>query len=84
MTKTVYARVVAVSDSGNTVTLRLEEPLDFAPEERVLVACDEPDAEVDQPNSFLETALGMDLKGPPDWSERIGHPFYERPDEPGE
>ncbi|HEX9735701.1 MAG TPA: hypothetical protein VGG06_27390 [Thermoanaerobaculia bacterium] len=52
--------------------LRLDEPLDLAPNTRVRIILDpEP-----RPRSFLQTARSLSLDGPPDWSDRLESYLY--------
>ncbi len=76
MTRMVHARF-------DGEVLRFEEPVDLAPDAVVWVMIQEPDTPADRPYSFLEAALGMDLQGPPDWSERIDDYLYGDKGEPG-
>ena len=55
--------------------LRPDEPLGLAPDTRVRITIELMD-EQRQPLSFLDTALGLNLDGPPDWSERFDDYLY--------
>ena len=77
MTKTVEA----IFDGE---VLRLKEPLDLAPNTVVQVTINTVEPDQSKPLSFLDTALSLKLKGPPDWSERLedylyGHYTDEQP-----
>jgi hypothetical protein len=50
--------------------LRLEAPLPLTPNTRVTVTLDVP-VSSDAHASFLDTALSINLQGPPDWSENL-------------
>lgn len=76
MTRLVQARF-----DGEVV--RLEEPVDLAPDAAVWVVIDEPDVPAGAPYSFFKAALEMDVQGPPDWSERIDDYLYGDMGEPG-
>lgn len=70
MTRTIYGTF-----DGEVV--RLEEPVELAPNTRVRVTVEEVPADpADRPYSFLDAALEMDLQGPPDWSERSDDYLY--------
>jgi hypothetical protein len=70
MTRTVYA-------TFDGEVLRPEGPLAVPPNTRVKITIDEPPEPDDEPPvSFIEIALGMDLQGPADWSERIDDYLY--------
>lgn len=74
MTKTVYARVVA--ESGDTVTVRLEEPMQLEPNARVrltMETCGDPAV---QPAFFLDVVQGLNLDGPADASTRLDDYLY--------
>lgn len=65
MTITLYANF-------DGEALRPEEPIPLAPNTRVRVVI-ETEADEDRPaSSFLRTAQGLNLDGPPDWSSRVG------------
>ncbi len=71
-------KIEAIFD-GNV--LRPAEPLDIEPNTRVRITVDVPET-TDQPNgSFLETAQGLNLDGPADWSENIDSYLYRGPAE---
>lgn len=56
--------------------LRPEEPLDIAPNTRLTVTVST-DEKVKEPRkSFLDTAAGLKLSGPADWSERLDEYLY--------
>jgi len=59
--------------------LRPDEPLELAPDTRVRITIELMD-EQRQPLSFLDTALGLNLDGPPDWSERFDDYLYSDKD----
>jgi len=68
MTKTIEA----VFDG---VTLRPDEPLDLPPNTRVRVTIESP-ATTGEPTSFLDTARGLTLSGPPDWARNLEAYLY--------
>ena len=57
--------------------LRLAEPLSLKPNTRVRLTL-EVDESAEKPKSFLQTARGLDLDGPADWSENLDEYLYER------
>jgi hypothetical protein len=76
MTRTVYARFVAGDESGDTVTLRLEEPVELAPNERVRLTVEAAGSAGAPPRSFLDVAQGLQLDGPADLSTRLHEFLY--------
>jgi len=56
--------------------LRPAEPLEIAPNTRVSITVDVPETNSDRPGSFLDTARGLNLDGPADWSENIDGYLY--------
>ena len=65
--------------------LRPEEPLELAPDTRVRItieAAEEGGCET--PGSFLRTARGLELEGPPDWSANLESYLYGRDGKTGE
>lgn len=77
MTKTLHA----VFDGE---VLHPEEDLPLAPNTRVLITLETPEASssASRPRSFLETARSLSLEGPQDWSERLEEYLYgEAPQE---
>ena len=52
--------------------LRLAEPLALAPNTRVRLTLEAVAPDVEAPKSFFDTAMGLNLQGPPDWSENLG------------
>ncbi|HEV2734063.1 MAG TPA: hypothetical protein VGV85_04455 [Longimicrobiaceae bacterium] len=69
MTTTLYA-------TFDGEVLRPEEPISLAPNTRVRVVIEtEPDEEPST-SSFLRTAQGLNLDGPPDWSSRLDDYLY--------
>ncbi|MEO8434676.1 MAG: antitoxin family protein [Pyrinomonadaceae bacterium] len=51
--------------------LRVDEPLDFEPNTRVWVTIEPMAQPMNGTESFLDTALSLNLEGPPDWSARV-------------
>ena len=56
--------------------LRPAEPLDIEPNTRVRITVDVPETRAIPNGSFLETAQGLNLDGPVDWSENIDSYLY--------
>jgi hypothetical protein len=52
------------------VTLRPDKPLELPPNTRVRLTIESPTVPA-QPRSFLDTALGLALSGPRDWSANL-------------
>jgi hypothetical protein len=76
MTKTVYATFLGGDASGDTVTLRLEEPMELQPNARVMLT-DVGSAESSEaPKSFLDVVQGLKLDGPADLSTRLHEYLY--------
>lgn len=69
MTKTVY-----LTFDGQV--FRPEEPIDLAPETRVRATIETQETRLGAPGVFLETARGLNLPGPPDWSSRLEEYLY--------
>jgi len=67
MTRTVTAMF-------DGAVLRLDERVDLEPNTRVRVTIEVIDPLADEGLSFLDTAASLNLEGPSDWSEKIGHP----------
>jgi hypothetical protein len=57
--------------------LHLKEPLDILPNSVVRVTIESPS---EQPDSYLDVAMALNLDGPPDWSENLEHYLYGRED----
>ena len=57
--------------------LRPVEPLDIEPNTRVRIGVEVPDERAEASMSFLDTAQGLDLDGPVDWSENVDACLYE-------
>lgn len=55
---------------------RPDEPVDLEPGTRVRVTVEEPEIEDGAPRSFLDTALSMNLDGPPDLSTHFHEYLY--------
>ena len=66
-------KIDAIFD-GNV--LRPAEPLDIEPNTRVRITVDVPETRAKPNGSFLETAQGLNLDGPADWSENIDSYLY--------
>ncbi len=62
-------------------TFRPEGRVELRPNTKVRLAIEVPDTDPAQPLSFLETARGLELEGPEDWSERLEEYLYA-PDAP--
>ncbi len=58
-------RIDAIFDGK---VLRPAEPLDIEPNTRVRITIDVPDTRAKSKGSFLDTARGLNLDGPADWS----------------
>ena len=56
--------------------LRPDQPLPFAPNTRLRLTVEEEPAESRRPKSFLDTAEGLKLDGPSDWSSRLDYYLY--------
>ena len=68
MTKTLHA-------TFDGLVLKPEEPLGIEPNTRVRITVETTDA-VPTSRSFLQTALSLNLEGPPDWSARLEDYLY--------
>jgi len=51
-------------------------PLDLRPNTKVNITIEILETEISKPVSFLKTARSIDLKGPPDWSEKLEEYLY--------
>ncbi|HVT43624.1 MAG TPA: hypothetical protein VMT00_04470 [Thermoanaerobaculia bacterium] len=69
MTKTLFA-------TFDGEVLRLEEPVELAPNTRVRVTIESTAPNDSASGSFLRTAQALNLEGPPDWSARIDEYLY--------
>ena len=58
--------------------LRVNEPLDFEPNTRVWVTIEPMSQPKNGTESFLDTALALNLDGPPNWSARVDDYLYGR------
>jgi len=56
--------------------LRPDQPLKLEPNTRVTLVVTTPDTS-DPEESFLDTAMSMNLDGPADWSENLDRYLYE-------
>lgn len=56
--------------------LRPELPIRLAPNTRVRLTVETDDTESAESYSFLDTAEGLNLEGPSDWSERLEDYLY--------
>ena len=56
--------------------LRVDEPLDFEPNTRVRITIERMSQPKNGADSFLDTALALNLEGPPDWSARLDDYLY--------
>lgn len=61
--------------------LHSDEPLQLKAGARIRVTIEaiEPDDSSSAPYSFFDTALSMNLDGPPDWSARLDDYLYGEP-----
>lgn len=66
-------RIEAIFD-GNV--LRPAEPLEIEPKTRVTITVDVPVPKSNRHDSFLDTAVSLNLDGPADWSENIDSYLY--------
>jgi predicted DNA-binding antitoxin AbrB/MazE fold protein len=57
-------------------------PVELKPNTRVRVTVSADEEKTAKGVSFLDTASGLNLEGPEDWSANIEHYLYGRPDEP--
>ena len=73
MNKTIHA-------TFDGKVFRPEEPLSLAPDTRVLITIFSEEETEARRKSFLDTAMSMNLEGPPDWSERLEDYLYGTPD----
>lgn len=64
MSETLYA-------TFDGQVLRPERPISLEPNTRVRLTIESAEAGEPRGNSFLETARGLELEGPADWSERL-------------
>jgi hypothetical protein len=69
MTTTLYA-------TFDGEVLRPEEPISLAPNTRVRLVIETEEGEERPRRSFLRTAQGLNLDGPPDWSSRLDDYLY--------
>ena len=69
MTTTLYA-------TFDGEVLRPDEPISLAPNTRVRVVIETETDESPPASSFLRTAQGLNLDGPPDWSSRLDDYLY--------
>jgi hypothetical protein len=76
MTKTVYATFVGGDESGGTVTLRLEQPMELRPNARVMLTDVGGGEAGEQPKSFLDVVQGLKVDGPSDLSTRMHEYLY--------
>ncbi|MBE0618445.1 MAG: integrase arm-type DNA-binding domain-containing protein [Proteobacteria bacterium] len=60
-------------------TFRPEGRVNLEPNTRVRIVIEAPEAPIEQPASFLDTARSLQLEGPADWSERFEEYLYDRP-----
>ncbi|MEA2236046.1 MAG: hypothetical protein QOC81_770 [Thermoanaerobaculia bacterium] len=56
--------------------LRPDQPLNLEPNTRVTLVVTTPDLS-ERSESFLDTAMSMNLEGPEDWSENLDRYLYE-------
>lgn len=74
MTTTLYA-------TFDGEVLRPDSPVPLAPNTRVRITVETEQEGESPPGSFLRTAQGLNLDGPPDWSARLDEYLYG--EEPG-
>lgn len=65
MTKSLHA-------TFDGLVLRLDEPVELAPNTRVRITIETIDAPAEKTVSFLQTARSLNLQGPSDWSAHLG------------
>jgi predicted DNA-binding antitoxin AbrB/MazE fold protein len=66
--------IVAIFDKG---VLYPEEQLELEDGTRVKITIETVSpAKINRPQSFLQTARGLQLEGPSDWSENLDHYLY--------
>ena len=53
-----------------------DEPLHLPPNTRVVITIDTAEAKARAPQSFLKTAVALQLDGPSDWSSRLDDYLY--------
>lgn len=58
--------------------LRPKEPLELLPNTEVEVTIATPEPAISEPCSFIETALSLKVKGPPNWSELVEDELEDR------
>jgi len=56
--------------------LRPDEPLALAPNTRVIITIATVESKNGPKQSFLQTAKGLALQGPPDWAARLDNYLY--------
>lgn len=56
--------------------LRPAEPLGLEPNTRVSITVEVPESDAKGNGSFLDTAQGLNLDGPADWSENVDSYLY--------
>ncbi len=59
--------------------LKPEQPLELAPNTRVLITIEVIDQPTCRRGAFLRTARSLKLDGPADWSEKIDTYLYDPP-----
>ena len=64
-----------ISATYDGAVLRLDEPLPVAPNTRILLTLHD-DSDDAAPASFIETALSLNVDGPPDWATRLDAYLY--------
>ena len=69
MTRTLHA-------TFDGQVLRPDEPIALAPNTRVLVTIEAPEASEAPAQSFLQIAQSLKLEGPADWSARLDEYLY--------
>lgn len=72
-------RTVNATFDGNV--LRTDEPVDLEPNTRVRVTIETLEPTTEEAVSLLDTAAGLNLEGPADWSERFEDYLHGRDNE---
>lgn len=60
--------------------LRPEEPLELAPNTRVLITIEIDEQVSSNRGAFLRKARSLQVEGPPDWSEKLDQYLYDQGD----
>lgn len=65
---------ITVNATFDGEVLRPDEPLDLEPSTKVRITIEVLKPPGEKNLSLLDTAASLNLEGPSDWSETIGHP----------